>query len=93
MKITNILNLNNCSKITGIYTPINSSAVPSKINLSNTGLTASDMDITLNNISITTKKNGAFTASGMTRTSASDSAVEKLVSQGWTVSGITKTEV
>jgi len=91
-KIANTLSLSGCPKITGIYTPVNSSAVPS-FNLSNTGLTASDMDATLNNISITTKTNGIFTARGMKRTSASDSAVEKLVSQGWTISGITKTEV
>lgn len=91
-KITRALSLGNCSRITGIYTPVNASAVPSTFILSGTSLTASDMDATLNNISITDKKNGTFTASRMTRTSASDSAVEKLVSQGWTISGLTKVE-
>ena len=61
-------------------------------NLSNTGLTAADMDQTLINFNTGTTKSGTFTANGMTRTAASDDAVAGLTAKGWTVSGLTKSE-
>ena len=88
-KITYYLNLNNCSNITGVYAPVGD-GVPTVTFLSNTGLSASDMDATLIAYANASKDNGTFMATGMTRTAASDTAVATLTGRGWTISGITK---
>ena len=88
-KITYFLNLTNCSNITGVYTPVGD-GVPTFTYLSNTGLSASDMDATLIAYANASKDNGTFVARGMTRTAASDTAVATLTGRGWTISGITK---
>lgn len=83
------LNLYNCKNITGVYS---GNSYPRTANLSYTGLTASDMDQTLINFNAGTTGTGKFTATGMTRTAASDDAVAGLISRGWTVTGLTKLE-
>ena len=88
-KITNTLSLANCSNITGIYY---GTSYPRIVNLSNTGISPTDMDTNLINFNNSGKKNGAFTASGMSRTSASDTAVEELTARGWKITGLTKVE-
>ena len=88
-KLTNYLNLSGCQNIAGVYS---GNSYPTTVNLSNTGLTAADMDQTLINFNAGTTKSGTFTASGMTRTAASDDAVAGLISRGWTVTGLTKSE-
>lgn len=88
-KLTNYLNLSGCQNITGVYS---GNSYPTTVNLSNTGLTAADMDQTLINFNTGTTKSGTFTANGMTRTAASDDAVAGLTAKGWTVSGLTKSK-
>lgn len=83
------LNLNNCTNITGIYS---GQSYPKTIYLSNTGISASDMDSTLINFANSSVSNGTFTANNMTRTSASDDAVATLAERGWSVKGLTKVE-
>ena len=48
------------------------------------------MDANLINFAASGVKSGKFTAAGMKRTAASDNAVATLVTNGWTVSGLTK---
>ena len=92
-KLTSYLTLYNCSLVTGVYTP-SGAGTPSIINLSYTGLSSSDIDNTLIAIAsaATPKNGGTFTATGMTRTAASDAAVTTLTSapRNWTITGITK---
>jgi hypothetical protein len=88
--LANYLSLTNCSNITGVYSAVNANNVPTTTNLSNTGLSASDMDNTLIAYAACTKDNGSFTAEGMTRTAASDDAVTALSGRGWSITGITK---
>jgi hypothetical protein len=90
-KITNYLNLTNCNLITGVYTPVGS-GTPTTTILTNTGLSTTDMDNTLIAYAAATKNNGSFTATGMTRSAASDAAVATLTApgRGWSISGITK---
>ena len=88
-QVTYYLNLYNCRNITGVYS---GNSYPTIVNLSNTGLTAADMDQTLINFNAGTTGTGKFTATGMTRTAASDDAVTGLISRGWTVTGLTKSE-
>ena len=88
-KLTNYLNLSGCQNITGVYS---GNAYPRTTNLSYTGLTVADMDQTLINFNVGTTGTGKFTATGMTRTAASDDAVAGLTSRGWTVTGLTKVE-
>lgn len=88
-KLTNYLNLSGCQNITGVYS---GNSYPTNVNLSSTGLTAADMDQTLINFNAGTTKSGTFTATGMTRTAASDDAVAGLTAKGWTVTGLTKSE-
>ena len=88
-KLTWHLNLYNCANVTGVYTPVGT-GTPTITTLSNTGLSSADMDNTLIAYAAATKNNGTFTATGMTRTAASDAAVATLGTRGWTISGITK---
>ena len=88
-KITNYLALSSCTKITGIYS---GQSYPKTIYLSNTGLSASDMDSTLINFANSSVVNGTFTAANMTRTSASDEAVATLTERGWKITGLSKVE-
>lgn len=88
-KIKNYLNLSGCKNITGIYS---GQSYPKIIDLSNTGLSASDMDSTLINFANSSVVNGTFTAANMTRTSASDEAVATLTERGWKITGLTKVE-
>ena len=88
-KITGTLSLGNCSNITGVYS---GQSYPKTVYLSNTGLSASDMDSTLINFANSSVSNGTFTASNMTRTSASDEAVATLAGKGWEITGLTKVE-
>ena len=86
-KITNTLSLFNCTNISGVYSGI---AYPTTINLSYTGVSAEEMDQNLINLNENTSKKGMFTASGMSRTAASDDAVAGLTAKGWTITGLTK---
>ena len=88
--LTYYLSLSNCTLVTGIYSAVSGSNVPTLTYLSNTGLSSADMDGTLIAYAACTKNNGSFTAVGMTRTAASDTAVATLTGRGWTISGITK---
>lgn len=88
-KITNTLDLYNCQNITGIYS---GHSYPQNVYLSNTGLSASDMDSTLINFANSSVSNGTFVANNMTRTSVSDDAVTTLTERGWSVKGLTKVE-
>ena len=88
-KITNYLALSSCTKITGIYS---GQSYPKTVYLSNTGLSASDMDSTLINFANSSVVNGTFTAANMTRTSASDEAVATLTERGWKITGLSKVE-
>lgn len=88
-KITYWLNLGGCRNVTGVYS---GNSYPISVNLSNTGLTAADMDQTLINFNTGATSAGTFTARSMTRTAASDDAVTGLISRGWTVTGLTKSE-
>lgn len=88
--ITNYLNLYGCN-VTGVYTPVGD-GTPSYTYLDNTSLSTTDMDNTLiayANAS-SPKSNGHFRASGMTRSSASDTAVSTLEARGWSITSITK---
>ena len=88
-KVTYWLNLGGCRNVTGVYS---GDSYPTSVNLSNTGLTAADMDQTLINFNAGATSAGTFTAKSMTRTAASDDAVAGLISRGWTVTGLTKLE-
>ena len=89
--VTSLLSLNGCSLVTGAYTAVSGTSVPTTV-LTGTGLSATDMDHTLIAYAATTKNLGTFTATGKTRTAASDAAVTTLTSapRNWTISGITK---
>ena len=86
-KITGTLNLYNCTNITGVYS---GTKYPKTVSVSKTAITSADMDANLINFAASGVKSGAFTATGMKRTAASDDAVATLVTNGWTVSGLTK---
>lgn len=86
-KIANVLNLGYCSNITGVYS---GTKYPKTFTVSKTSITAADMDANLINFAASGVKSGKFTAAGMKRTAASDNAVATLVTNGWTVSGLTK---
>ena len=86
-KITYFLRLDKCPNISGVYS---GTAYPTTINLSYTGVSAEEMDQNLINLNENTSKKGTFTASGMSRTAASDAAVAGLISKGWTITGLTK---
>lgn len=88
-KITNTLDLSGCTNITRVYS---GQSYPTSVYLSNTGLSASDMDSTLINFADSSVSNGTFTANNMTRTSMSDDAVATLTTRGWSVKGLTKVE-
>ena len=88
-RITYWINLGGCRNVTGVYS---GDSYPTSVNLSNTGLTAADMDQTLINFNAGTTGAGTFTAKSMTRTAASDDAVAGLIAKGWTVTGLTKSE-
>jgi len=75
--------------VTGAYTQVSGSTVPTFTYLDYTNISATDMDATLIAYEACTNDNGTFSAEGMTRTSASDSAVANLVSRGWTITGLT----
>ena len=89
--ITNYLNLSSTT-VYGAYTQVTGTSVPSTTDLSDTSMTATDMDNTLSAYAATTKNGGSFSATNMTRTSASDAAVATLegVPRSWTISDITK---
>jgi len=95
LPLTNTLNLSNCSQVTGAYTAVNGSNVPTTTILTGTGLSSTDMDATLIAYAACTKTGGTFTATGKTRTTASDAAVLHLTTPtgsgglGWTVTGLT----
>jgi len=88
-KLTYYLDLSNCTNITGVYTP-SGTGTPTFTILTGTGLSTADMDNTLIAYAgaITPKSNGTFTATGKTRSTASDAAVATLLGRGWTISGL-----
>ena len=79
--------LTGCTAITGIYY---GTKYPKTFTVSKTSITATDMDANLINFAASGVKSGKFTAASMTRTAASDDAIATLVTNGWTVSGLTK---
>ena len=87
--------LNGCPLIAGAYTNVSGLNVPTT-NMSNTGVSTADMDATLIAYAAGTRTGRSFTATGMTRSAASDEAVTKLTTStgsgglGWTVTGLTK---
>ena len=97
-KLTNILDLTECTSVTGAYTPVGN-GVPNITILTDTGLSAADMDATLiayNTAAIAINKTGkTFTAVGKTRTAASNAAYTNLTiavgsgGLGWTVTNMT----
>ena len=86
-KIASVLNLGYCSNITGVYS---GTKYPKTFAVSKTAITSANMDANLINFAASGVKSGTFTANGMKRTAASDNAVATLVTNGWTVSGLTK---
>ena len=86
-KITSLLSLYNCSNITGVYS---GAKYPKTFVVSKTAITSADMDANLINFAESGVRSGRFAADGMKRTAASDDAVATLVTNGWTVSGLTK---
>ena len=86
-KIASMLNLGYCSNITGVYS---GTKYPKTFAVSKTAITSANMDANLINFAASGVKSGTFTATGMKRTAASDNAVATLVTNGWTVSGLTK---
>lgn len=86
-KISGTLSLSNCANITGVYS---GTKYPKTFVVSKTSITAANMDTNLINFAASGVKSGKFTAAGMKRTAASDNAVATLVTNGWTVSGLTK---
>jgi len=82
------------TKVTGAYTNVSGENAPN-IWLDNTQLSSADMDTTLIAFAQCSRTGRRFSASGMTRTSASDEAVAHLTTPtaegglGWTVSGLT----
>lgn len=86
-KIASTLSLGGCAKITGVYS---GTKYPKTFIVSKTAITSADMDANLINFAASGVKSGNFAASGMKRTAASDNAVATLVTNGWTVSGLTK---
>lgn len=58
-KVTYWLNLGGCRNVTGVYS---GDSYPTSVNLSNTGLTAADMDQTLINFNAGATSAGTFTA-------------------------------
>lgn len=85
--IVRTIMLTSCAAITGVYT---GTVYPKTFTVSKTSITAADMDANLINFAASGVKSGRFTAASMTRTAASDDAVATLVTNGWTVSGLTK---
>lgn len=86
-RISNFLSLSGCTNITGVYS---GTKYPKTFAVSKTAITSADMDANLINFAASGIKSGNFTANGMKRTAASDNAVATLVTNGWTVSGLTK---
>ena len=86
-RVLNFLSLNGCTNITGVYS---GAKYPKTFAVSKTAITSADMDANLINFAASGVKSGKFTAAGMKRTAASDDAVATLVTNGWTVSGLTK---
>jgi len=86
--LTYYLSLASCSLVTGAYTNVTGASVPSITVLTGTGMSATDMDNTLIAYALTTKNSGSFTATGKTRTAASNAAVTTLEGRGWTISGL-----
>ncbi len=86
-RVLNFLSLNGCTNITGVYS---GAKYPKTFAVSKTAITSADMDANLINFAASGVKSGKFTANGMKRTAASDNAVATLVTNGWTVSGLTK---
>lgn len=86
-RVLNFLSLNGCTNITGVYS---GAKYPKTFAVSKTAITSADMDANLINFAASGVKSGKFTANGMKRTAASDDAVATLVTNGWTVSGLTK---
>jgi hypothetical protein len=81
--------------VTGAYTAVNGDNVPKTTILTGTGVSSTDMDATLIAYAACTKTGGTFTATGKTRTTASDAAVLHLTTPtgsgglGWNVTGLT----
>jgi len=86
--LNNSLNLTNCVNATGAYVNVSGDDVPFVSILSNTAMSSTDMDATLEAYEACTKDNGDFIATGMTRTTASNTAVTNLEARGWTITGI-----
>ena len=86
-RVSNFLSLNGCTNITGVYS---GAKYPKTFAVSKTSITSADMDANLINFAASGVKSGTFTAIRMKRTAASDDAVATLVTNGWTVSGLTK---
>lgn len=87
--LTHTLNFASCTNVKGVPM-VNGDDIPTTTDLSGTGMTATDIDNTLIAYAACSKASGTFTATGKTRTAASDEAVIALTAAGWTISGITK---
>lgn len=85
--ITYLLSVSGCSNINGVYTPVGA-GTPDIINIANTGLSVANVDATLIALDTAGKVNCTLTATGLTRSAASDAAVVSLLGKGWTINGI-----
>ena len=80
--LNHYLNLAYCTNITG---DLSSNQTATSITLTGTGLSSTNIDNSLINLVTAGKSNGTFTATDKTRTSASNSAYNTLISRGWTI--------
>lgn len=88
-KIGVLLNLFNCNLINGVYTPSTAGNTPSTFDLTNTGLSAANVDATLIACRSTPKNGVTFTGTGLSRTSASNTAYTELdTTYSWTFIGL-----
>ena len=85
--LTYYLSLSGCSLVTGVLSP---KATLSYIDISYTGGSAADLDTSISNLNtITTVTSGTLILSGLTRSSASTTAINALITKGWSVTDAT----
>ena len=80
------LRLNNCSNITGTLA---STVTATQIYLNNIGCSSAELDATIANIVTAAQTGGTLDMTGLTRTTASTTNVNTLISRGWSVTDAT----
>jgi len=85
--LTYYLSLNSCPLVTGVLSP---KATLSYIDISYTGVSSADLDTLISNLNtITTVTSGTLKLKGLTRTSASTTDINALITKGWSVTDAT----